>query len=367
MFNICLVEDEKSLNNLIKTYLESAGYNVIQCFSGKEALELTTKIHLWILDIMLSDDISGYDIIKKIRETDDKVPVIFTSARDQDLDKIIGLELGSDDYITKPYSPKELVLRVNNIIKRVYKDTFDKITYEDYKINVEKRTVTLFDKEIKLTTLEFELLLLFVNNVGKSFSREEILNSINSFKGEYSQIPPMYSALKQNGVRLYELARKGIEVERKGRLINIHNLEDIKINNPYISMKVTCSKGTYIRSLCYDIGEKLGVFATMTQLNRAKTSVFSQEKSININELTKENINDYILSMEEALEKYDKIVVNKKYVKLLVNGVRVADGRFTKDKVINNKLYRVYDDENNFIGLGERNDAGFKIEKLLIT
>ena len=178
MFNICLVEDEKSLNNLIKTYLESAGYNVIQCFSGKEALELTTKIHLWILDIMFSDDISGYDIIKKIRETDDKVPVIFTSARDQDLDKIIGLELGSDDYITKPYSPKELVLRVNNIIKRVYKDTFDKITYEDYKINVEKRTVTLFDKEIKLTTLEFELLLLFVNNVGKSFSREEILNSI---------------------------------------------------------------------------------------------------------------------------------------------------------------------------------------------
>lgn len=178
MFNICLVEDEKSLNNLIKTYLESAGYNVIQCFSGKEALELTTKIHLWILDIMLSDDISGYDIIKKIREADDKVPVIFTSARDQDLDKIIGLELGSDDYITKPYSPKELVLRVNNIIKRVYKDTFDKITYEDYKINVEKRTVTLFDKEIKLTTLEFELLLLFVNNVGKSFSREEILNSI---------------------------------------------------------------------------------------------------------------------------------------------------------------------------------------------
>ena len=198
-------------------------------------------------------------------------------------------------------------------------------------------------------------------------TEEEILNSSNSFKGEYSQIPPMYSALKQNGVRLYELARKGIEVERKGRLINIHNLEDVKINNPYISMKVTCSKGTYIRSLCYDIGEKLGVFATMTQLNRAKTSVFSQEKSININELTKENINDYILSMEEALEKYDKIVVNKKYVKLLVNGVRVADGRFTKDKVINNKLYRVYDDENNFIGLGERNDAGFKIEKLLIT
>lgn len=236
----------------------------------------------------------------------------------------------------------------------------------DYIMDSEKVYEVTLKLGIRTTTYDLEGEVL--EEIDPShLTEEEILNSINSFKGEYSQIPPMYSALKQNGVRLYELARKGIEVERKGRLINIHNLEDIKINNPYISMKVTCSKGTYIRSLCYDIGEKLGVFATMTQLNRAKTSVFSQEKSININELTKENINDYILSMEEALEKYDKIVVNKKYVKLLVNGVRVADGRFTKDKVINNKLYRVYDDENNFIGLGERNDAGFKIEKLLIT
>lgn len=236
----------------------------------------------------------------------------------------------------------------------------------DYIMDSEKVYEVTLKLGIRTTTYDLEGEVLEERDPSH-LTEEEILNAINSFKGEYSQIPPMYSALKQNGVRLYELARKGIEVERKGRLVNIDNLEDIKINNPYISMKVTCSKGTYIRSLCYDIGEKLGVFATMTQLNRAKTSVFSQEKSININELTKENINDYILSMEEALEKYDKIIVNKKYVKLLVNGVRVADGRFTKDKVINNKLYRVYDDENNFIGLGERNDAGFKIEKLLIT
>jgi len=236
----------------------------------------------------------------------------------------------------------------------------------DYIMDSEKVYEVTLKLGIRTTTYDLEGEVLEERDPSH-LTEEEILNAINSFKGEYSQIPPMYSALKQNGVRLYELARKGIEVERKGRLVNIYNLEDIKINNPYISMKVTCSKGTYIRSLCYDIGEKLGVFATMTQLNRAKTSVFLQEKSININELTKENINDYILSMEEALEKYDKIIVNKKYVKLLVNGVRVADGRFTKDKVINNKLYRVYDDENNFIGLGEGNDAGFKIEKLLIT
>lgn len=236
----------------------------------------------------------------------------------------------------------------------------------DYIMDSEKIYEVTFKLGIRTTTYDLEGEVLEKRDTS-NLRDEDILGVIKDFIGEYSQVPPMYSALKQNGVRLYELARKGIEVERKGRLVNIYNLEDIKINNPYISMKVTCSKGTYIRSLCYDIGEKLGVFATMTQLNRAKTSVFSQEKSININELTKENINDYILSMEEALEKYDKIIVNKKYVKLLVNGVRVADGRFTKDKVINNKLYRVYDDENNFIGLGERNDAGFKIEKLLIT
>ena len=127
---------------------------------------------------MLSDDISGYDIIKEIRKKDELTPVIFTSARDQELDKIIGLELGSDDYVTKPYSPKELVLRVNNIIKRVYGNSLNKIVYKNYNIDSDRRTVFIGDKEIKLTNLEFELLLLLVNNIGKSFKREDILNSI---------------------------------------------------------------------------------------------------------------------------------------------------------------------------------------------
>ena len=236
----------------------------------------------------------------------------------------------------------------------------------DYIMNSEKVYEVTLKLGIRTTTYDLEGEILEERDC-EHLTDIEILQAVNSFIGEYSQIPPMYSALKQNGVRLYELARKGIEVEREGRLITIYDIEDIKINNPYISMKVSCSKGTYIRSLCYDIGEKLGVFATMTELNRAKTSVFAQEESININDLTKENINEYILSMEKALEKYDKIIVHGKYVNLLINGVRVGDNRFTKDKVINEKLYRVYDEENNFIGLGKKNDLGFKIEKLLIT
>lgn len=179
MYKIALVEDEIDLNKLIKTYLEKADYEVISYTKGIDAINnINDDINLWILDIMLSDDISGYDIIKKIRENNDKVPVIFTSARDKDLDKIIGLELGSDDYITKPYSPKELVLRVNNIIKRVYSESSEKIKYENYIIDLDKRIVTENSKEIILTSLEFDLLAMLIKNKNKQFSRDDILNNI---------------------------------------------------------------------------------------------------------------------------------------------------------------------------------------------
>lgn len=178
-YTIALVEDEEDLNKLIQTYLKKAGYNVIPFFNGKDALNnINAKVHLWILDIMLPNNISGYDIIKEIRKNNEMMPVIFTSARDKDLDKIIGLELGSDDYITKPYSPKELVLRVNNIIKRVYSNELNKIKYNDYTVNLEKRMVLLNNKEIILTTLEFDLLNMFLQNKGKSFSRDEILSKV---------------------------------------------------------------------------------------------------------------------------------------------------------------------------------------------
>ena len=179
MYKIAFVEDEEDLNSLIKTYLEHEGYEVASYLNGTDAIkDIDKNPDLWILDIMLPGDISGYDIIKKIREKNDVVPVIFTSARDEQLDKIIGLELGSDDYITKPYSPKELLLRVNNIIKRVYKNDNQKLVYNNYYIDTKKRIVTLNDKEINLTTLEYDLLYMFVTNLGKSYSRDEILNII---------------------------------------------------------------------------------------------------------------------------------------------------------------------------------------------
>ncbi len=181
MYTVCLVEDEVALANVVKAYLERAGYKVICFTKGSEAINyIGNKVDIWILDIMLGDDVNGYDVIKAIREQNEDVPVIFTSARDQELDKIFGLELGSDDYMTKPYSSKELVLRVNKIIKRVYKDEnqVNIINYEDYTINLDKRTVEQNKSNIKLTTLEFDLLVLLIKNKGKCFTRDEILNSV---------------------------------------------------------------------------------------------------------------------------------------------------------------------------------------------
>ena len=181
MYKIGLVEDEKDLNKLIKSYLEKEDYDVVSFTKGKDALDFidnNNDIQLWILDIMLEDDITGYDIIKKIKEKNEEIPVIFSSARDESIDKIMGLELGSDDYLAKPYSPKELVLRVKNILKRVYSKDFHKIKYNDYLINTEERTVYLNDERINLTTLEFELLLYLLNNKNKSLTREMILSEV---------------------------------------------------------------------------------------------------------------------------------------------------------------------------------------------
>lgn len=198
-------------------------------------------------------------------------------------------------------------------------------------------------------------------------TKDEILNCINSFVGTIDQVPPMYSALKQNGVRLYELARQGIEVHREARKITIYSIENIKIeSNDNIQMDVCCSKGTYIRSLCYDIGEKLNVGATMTALERIQNGTFTKEEAINIEDLTEELLEKHIISIEKALDPFEKITVNEKFGKLLRNGVKVFDNRMYSEEVEFNKLYRVYEDNGVFLGLGKRDEKGFKLEKLLI-
>lgn len=174
---INIVEDEKDLNELVKSYLEKEGYEVNSYLTYDDAYnKIGEPCDLWILDIML-DDKSGFDLIEEIKKRNTSVPVIFMSARDKEFDRIIGLEKGSDDYITKPFSPKELVLRVNNIIKRVYKEG-KLIEVNGYEIDEEQRIVYRNGEAIDVTTKEFDLLMLFVKNRGTAFLREQILQKV---------------------------------------------------------------------------------------------------------------------------------------------------------------------------------------------
>lgn len=174
---INVVEDEKDLNELVKRYLEKEGYTVNSYLTFDEAYaHLDDEVDLWVLDIML-DDKSGFDLIEEIKSRNSDKPVIFMSARDKEFDRIIGLEKGSDDYITKPFSPKEMVLRINNIIKRVYKED-SRVSVDGYQIDENKRIVYDGNEQLDLTTKEFDLLMLFVKNRGTAFLREQILEKV---------------------------------------------------------------------------------------------------------------------------------------------------------------------------------------------
>ncbi len=176
-YRINIIDDEKNLNDLVRTYLEKEGYIVYSFYTYEEALlHKDDDVHLWIVDIML-DKNSGFDLLNEIKNCKPEMPIVFMSARDQEFDRIIGLEKGSDEYITKPFNIKEVILRIHNILKRVYKDNaFTKI--DGYDVDEEKRKVLLNKQEIELTTKEYELLLYFIKNKGLAISREQVLSKI---------------------------------------------------------------------------------------------------------------------------------------------------------------------------------------------
>lgn len=181
MPKIYLVEDEFDLSNLVVKYLLKEGYEVKSFSVGEDALQhVADDVDLWILDIMLPGVVSGYDLIKEIRNNKPVTPVIFTSARDQDIDRVLGLEMGGDDYLSKPYSLRELLLRVKNILSRtmVKRDKVATIKTGPYEINTVDRSVRLGEKLLDLTSKEYDLLNFLINNKLKKFSREEILVAV---------------------------------------------------------------------------------------------------------------------------------------------------------------------------------------------
>ncbi len=186
-------------------------------------------------------------------------------------------------------------------------------------------------------------------------TNEQLLSVSEQFKGEILQTPPMYSALKKDGERLYDLARKGIEIEREQRKITIEKLEIYDFDGVEFSMDVTCSAGTYIRSLCDDIGKALGCGAVMTELRRTEANGFSIENSVTLEELEKlvsENKSESVItSVEQALTSYGEITVTKPQANRFHNGGALDYERLHGEFPVG--IYRVYSPDRKLLGLGE--------------
>lgn len=187
-------------------------------------------------------------------------------------------------------------------------------------------------------------------------TEEKVFEVIKSYIGEYDQIPPMYSAIKINGQKLYNLARQGEEIERPARHCKIIDITITKIDLPRVSFHVTCSKGTYVRTLCYDIGKDLGVGACMEKLTRTKVDRFDIKDSITLAQIEEYrdngSLDNYIIPVDEILDKYSKCIVSEEAEKLLYNGnLFTSRNTLLKMNHKDGQTVRVYTHDGKFIGL----------------
>ena len=191
-----------------------------------------------------------------------------------------------------------------------------------------------------------------------SVEKHKIEEAVKSFVGESEQIPPMYSAIKQNGKKLYELARQGIEVEREKRKITIFSIDILDISENTLKIDVHCSKGTYIRTLCADIGKKLGTGACMTSLRRTASGRFTEKDAFTPEELSNMNIEDAVIKTDRLFAEYPEIHLNEKQTKSIVNGVRM-----TWRGGCEGQCYRLYDMNNSFLCISKCVDGRLWLEK----
>lgn len=176
---ILVVDDESRLRKLLKDFFSQKGYTVLEAEDGKKALEIfeeDNKIDLIILDVMMPN-MDGWSTLRKIRNTSN-IPVIMLTARGEEHDELFGFELGVDEYISKPFSPKILVARVDALLKRTKKDLAKCIEYQGIRVNTEARTVAIDEKNVEFTLMEFELLKYMILNEGIALSRDKIINDV---------------------------------------------------------------------------------------------------------------------------------------------------------------------------------------------
>lgn len=216
-----------------------------------------------------------------------------------------------------------------------------------YLMNHDKTYKVILKLGIKKSTGDEEGEILQEKSVDKNILEERNVNNIlNSFLGEQEQIPPIYSAIKVDGKKLYEYARKGQEVEIKPRKITIYAIRLLKIDKEKkeIEFEVSCSKGTYIRSLCEDIAKKMGTIGYMKELQRTQVGTFTLEQSILIEDLTKETIKEHIITIEDLFKKLENIELNERKLQLFLNGVKLSFD-------LKDGIYKIYSNQQ-FIGIG---------------
>ncbi len=192
----------------------------------------------------------------------------------------------------------------------------------------------------------------------------DINRIIENFIGEIEQIPPMFSAIKKDGKKLYELARQGITIEREPRKISIYSIDVLNIDlvNNTVNIDVHCSKGTYIRTLCEDIGNALGCGAYMKTLQRTMSGGFSISDCHTIEELAEINENgtlsEVIIPTEQVFSDYDEVILDSRLASMLKNGIKIR-----KQGLVTDALYRVYDEDRNFLSVSRYNGSELVLEK----
>ncbi len=210
-----------------------------------------------------------------------------------------------------------------------------------------------------------------VSEADVNVSENQIQSTVLEFVGEIMQVPPMYSALKVNGNKLCDLARKGIFVERKARPVTIYGIDILEIRLPIVTMRVKCSKGTYIRTLCDDIGNKLGCYATMESLKRTRVDNFTIEDALWLSEIEQlvrdGRIDEQVVSLDMVFAGLDKVIVCEEADKFLMNGNMFAEEliketipgverdcgviKLNSDKISRNNAVRVYSSVGKFVGI----------------
>lgn len=215
----------------------------------------------------------------------------------------------------------------------------------------DKRYTAEFELGKRSDTLDIDGKIL--EEITPNISEDSLKQIISEFIGVQKQLPPMYSAIKQNGKKLYELARAGVEVKRDYRNITIYDIKVIKIDMPKVTVDVKCSKGTYIRSLCDDIGSKCGCGAVMTALRRTETAGFTLDNAYTVEQIdAMDDPYTALLPTDKLFKKYDAIHLNEKQETSIKNGVRM-----TWRNGENSKYYRLYGHNGDFLCISELKDS----------